>query len=639
VRVASADPLGSFRAIAERLHASETALEVVDGNFAIREGNFAILFLGLRESAFDSGAQLLVLDALYDSFDAIAARRGEPLRLEAAGANRFAVAAEQSMKRDVYAIGACSFLGVAALFLLFVGGWRAFLIVSVPPLAGILVATASGLALLGSLDGITMAFGASLMGIGIDYSIHLLIHNRLSSQPEAPARTAQRIRPSLALGAATTIASFGGLALTAFPAFREMSLFAAVGVGAALLVSVWLVPALIPLIPPLPRRSALLAGWLGRGLLVLERAPRALLLAPLLGVAVASLALAKLAWEDDMSELASFPEALVAESRRVHERVASVDSSRFAIGVAPDAASALELNDRIAAQLALAVAARELEGSRSLHSFLWSESLQRRNWQLVTGDPTLYARLDAAFTAEGFQPGAFREFEALLAAPPPPPLRLADLEASPLADLLAPFVFPLGRETAVVSYLRGIAAPDALRVRLESLDGVYLLDQGSFVDDIYREFRVTTLEQVGVGLLLVLALLALRYRRWRPVLAAFLPSLAVGLLVPSMFALFGVHANLMHALSLIIVMGMGVDYGIFLVDSAHDKRALGAAMLSVLLACLTTAFVFGSLAVSSQPALRAIGVTIGVGILLSYLLAPLTIAVLGIGASASRAQE
>ncbi len=95
----------------------------------------------------------------------------------------------------------------------------------------------------------------------------------------------------------------------------------------------------------------------------------------------------------------------------------------------------------------------------------------------------------------------------------------------------------------------------------------------------------------------------------------------------------------MHALSLIIVMGMGVDYGIFLVDNAHDKRALGAAMLSVLLACLTTAFVFGSLAVSSQPALRGIGVTIGAGILLSYLLAPLTIAVLGIGASASRPQE
>ena len=56
------------------------------------------------------------------------------------GANRFAVAAEQSIKSDVYLIGACSFIGVATLFFLFIGGWRAFLIVSVPPLVGILVA-------------------------------------------------------------------------------------------------------------------------------------------------------------------------------------------------------------------------------------------------------------------------------------------------------------------------------------------------------------------------------------------------------------------------------------------------------------------------------------------------------------------
>ena len=50
-------------------------------------------------------------------------------------------------------------------------------------------------------------------------------------------------------------------------------------------------------------------------------------------------------------------------------------------------------------------------------------------------------------------------------------------------------------------------------------------------------------------------------------------------------------------------------------------------MLSLLMSCLTTAFVFGTLAISSQPALRAIGTTtVGLGILLCYLLAPVTLA-------------
>ena len=638
-KLAPADPLGSFRAMTERLRATESSLEVIEGQFAIPEGNYAIVMLGTRASAFDSGAQMGFLARLDASFEAIAERRGGNLRLESSGANRFAVAAERSVKRDVYAIGAGSFLGVATLFFLFLGGWRAFLIVSVPPLAGILVATACGLAVLGNLDGLTMAFGASLMGIAIDYSNHLLIHNRLSTSNEAPSITVRRIRPSLTLGAATTIASFGGLAVTAFPAFREMALFATVGVGTALLASLTLLPALIPFSPALPNRSSIVAAWLSRRLSELERAPRALLFAPILLLPAAAIALTKIEWMDDMSELTNFPEALIDESRRVRERVSSLDSNRFAIGLAPDAVSAIALNDRIDRQIQRATEAGELEGSRSLHSLLWSAALQRRNWELVSADPTLYTRLEAAFVAEGFRPGAFGEFGETLATSPPPPLALADLEASSFADLLTPFIFPLDGEIAVVTYLRGLRSPDALRDRLEALDGVQLLDQGTFVDDIYREFRVVTMQQIGVGAILVVCILALRYRRWRPVFAAFLPSVAVAALLLSILALLDVRVNLIHAMSLIMVMGMGVDYGVFLVDSAGDPEALSATMLSLLMSCLTTAFVFGTLAVSSQPALRAIGLTTGLGILLCYMLAPVSLVAMRLERVAGRGDE
>ncbi len=95
------------------------------------------------------------------------------------------------------------------------------------------------------------------------------------------------------------------------------------------------------------------------------------------------------------------------------------------------------------------------------------------------------------------------------------------------------------------------------------------------------------------------------------------------------------QANLIHAMSLFMVMGMGVDYGIFLVESAGERETLGVTMLSVLISCLTTAFVFGMLAVSSQPALRAIGVTVGIA--LCFLLAPINLAAMRVGKSEERA--
>ena len=67
-------------------------------------------------------------------------------------------------------------------------------------------------------------------------------------------------------------------------------------------------------------------------------------------------------------------------------------------------------------------------------------------------------------------------------------------------------------------------------------------------------------------------------------------------------------------------------------DSAGRREELGATLTSLLLSCLTTVLVFGTLGLSSQPSLRAIGLTTGLGILLSYVLAPLTLMAIGVGA-------
>ncbi len=628
--LASEDPLGAFEGLIARLRADESVLRVEQGQFVTRDGRFAIVLLRTRSSAFDSAAQGRLLDDLAATFDAIATRRGHELVLERSAVGAFAVAAERSIKADVTAIAACSVIGVAGLFVLFIGSLRGFLITSVPPLAGILAATTLGLLVFGDLDGLTMAFGASLMGIAIDYSNHLLIHHGLANPPEAPERTAVRLGPSLRLGALTTVASFVGLGVTAFPAFRQMSFFAITGVLTALAVSLLVLPSLLANAPPLPARSRRAAAVLGAFFDRVRGLPRAVLIAPLALGSLCVLAIPGLEWSDDMSSLMPVDPEILEEDRRVRQRVLRLETSRFVIGLAADEASAVALNDAIHARLVAAVSQGALDGTRSLHGLLWSENLQRRNLAILTGDADLYRRVDEAFAREGFRPGAFRRFGDALARAPAPVLRLADLRDSPLSTLVEPFVFDVGDQVAVVTYLRGLRDPDAVVAALDGLDGVYSLDQRSLVDEIYREFRQTTLRQILVGSVLVVGLLAFRYRAWRPVIAAALPSAVVALVILGGLSVAGVKPNLVHVMSLVMVMGMGVDYGIFCVDSVAAGRAFGATLLSLLISCLTTALVFGTLAFSSQPTLQAIGVTTGIGILLSYLLAPVTLAAAGL---------
>jgi predicted exporter len=335
-----------------------------------------------------------------------------------------------------------------------------------------------------------------------------------------------------------------------------------------------------------------------------------------------------LRFDDDLTHLMSLDPSLRAEEERVRARVSREDSGRVIFALGADADAAVARNDAVAARLAAAHAAGRVGEFRSLHALLWSRDLQERNVRALAAIPDLADRVETAFASEGFRPEAFAPFRAALAAPAPPPLDAAALRASPLRDLVAPLLLDLGDRAAAVTYLRGESDPVQLEGELAGLDHVHVFDQKTFVNAIYREFRITTIRQLGVGSGLVVLVLALYYRRLRPALAAFLPSLLVGGVTAAGFAAVGAPMNLLHVTSLVMVMGMGVDYGVFIVDSARDRHELDGTLFSLFLSCMTTVFVFGTLAISQHAALRAMGATTGIGILVSFALAPLTLLLL-----------
>jgi len=75
------------------------------------------------------------------------------------------------------------------------------------------------------------------------------------------------------------------------------------------------------------------------------------------------------------------------------------------------------------------------------------------------------------------------------------------------------------------------------------------------------------------------------------------------------------------------VLSMGVDYTVFLVECGRERN-LGPTTMSLWGAAITTMLSFGLLALSRTQALRAIGLTVGIGTALSFLLAPLTLAIM-----------
>ena len=127
---------------------------------------------------------------------------------------------------------------------------------------------------------------------------------------------------------------------------------------------------------------------------------------------------------------------------------------------------------------------------------------------------------------------------------------------------------------------------------------------------------------VALGCVIIFVVLQLRYRSLRAALLAFATAALAALTTYGAFGILGVSVNIVSTISLLLVLGIGVDYGIFAVDGAQDPDRLGATLSSILVSCLTSVFVFGALALSEQPALRAIGLTTGTGILFALALSP-----------------
>jgi predicted exporter len=467
-----------------------------------------------------------------------------------------------------------------------------------------------------------------MIGVCIDYPMHYFAHHVVAPAPAGPTATLARVWPGLVVGAVTTTAGFAGLALTSFPGIREVGVFGSVGVATALVATRVLLPPLVPRKTPRPlltRRMTTLATALMAGL---GRHRRLLVLAPVGALALCLAGLPRLTWVDDATVLNRLEPELLHEDDRVRDLVSRVDTGRFVIAVGETEEAALERNDIVHRRLT-ELAARGATSFSSLHQVLWSAELQRRNLAMVQHAPRLAERALQALEAEGFRREAFAGLADALAATPEP-LDFAEISRSPLEPIASPYRVVVGDDTGYLTFLRDVQDPRALRASLADVDGIVFWDQRTFMETAYSTYRQRVLDMVLLGLIGVAVVVLARYRRAADTAAALMPALLAAAVTMSLLALAEIPVHIIHVMGLLMVLSIGVDYGVFLVESTRHSDGVSATVMSLVIACLSTVSAFGLLALSANPALRAVGLTTGLGVLTSLVLAPTTLVLTGV---------
>ena len=147
-----------------------------------------------------------------------------------------------------------AFLLVTGLLLLVFRHWMIPLLAATALVIGIAWSFAWVVISVGHLQLLSVIFSAILIGLGIDFALHLIARLRLveGDHPDLPAAMGQTFRdvgPGLLTGAITTAAAFGCTAFTAFLGVAETGIIASGGVLLCLGAVMCAFPAMLALLP------------------------------------------------------------------------------------------------------------------------------------------------------------------------------------------------------------------------------------------------------------------------------------------------------------------------------------------------------------------------------------------------------
>ena len=614
------DPFGLFGGwVQER--AQETPVRPRDGHLFVAnsERQYALLPMTLKAPAFSLGAQETVLPLLAQA--EAAARLAVPgVEIISAGVILHAAAASSQAAREVSTIGLGSLAGIILLT------WLTFR--SVKPISLILLSI--GIGCLGSLSVcwllfgkvhlMTLVFGASLIGVAQDYGIYFLC-NRLGADPALDSRALlRRLLPSLALTLLAAVIGYMGLALTPFPGLRHMAVFSALGLVFAWLTVVCWFPALIS------------GGTLKSGVLVKRygaaraywpqlRANRATLACALLFALFAGLGIARLGVNDDIRLLQTPPAHLIRDQIKLGQLLDAPTPVQFYLVRADSVEHVLRREEALKQRLLPLIAQKHINGVQAMSN--WVPSLQTQTQRRALLDSAILqpgAGLDLLAQSVDEGPAWANKVRAQLVLAGAP-LTIADFLKVPASEPWRHLW--LGKVEggyASIVALRGMqyAAIPLLAHAGDGLPGVQWVDKVAEISSVLGRYRVYMGAVVLGAYLVVFGLLLPRYRRrtWRVLAPTALASVAA----LALLGYLGQPLQLFHVLALMLLLGVGVDYGIFMQEDPDRRNH--TPWLAVGLSAANTLLSFGLLALSKTAALQAFGLTMLMGTTLVWLLSP-----------------
>ncbi|CAG5067675.1 Carboxy-S-adenosyl-L-methionine synthase [Dyadobacter sp. CECT 9623] len=614
------DPLGITGKYFQSLNASNNAgnLVIDDGMMFSSDRRQMLIF---ASTAFDSGNSDKNVE-LFELTEAFREKWNAQHRynhLTYFGTFEIAARNAIQVKRDSYLT---SFIAIGAILLLLIGYYRKFLIPLFMLLPGVFGAVFA-LGIIGYLrpeiSGISLATGAVIFGILLDYAFHFFTHLRHTASISTAVK---EVSAPLLTGSFTTIMAFSALNFANSTVLQDFGLFSSLSLLGAAIFTLTALPVILESASfdykklPAERKSlrlpAISSKW------------RPAMLGVIALLTLVFLYFARFTEFDSgfenlsiqSDDLASREQALTGIDPKTQKRiyVFASDANRN---------TAEKINFNIYQKLA------ELRTNGNVSSFASSGALLiprdlqiERNrkwhefWDLGRKEVT-FNIMDRAGAKNGFNSFAFNDFKSWVAGQNQHSVSLDTLFQELGIDNL------IEQNRSGSTFISTLIVPQKnlpfVKSELRNIPGAALFDRGEMASEMLSMVKNDFNYLLLISASIVFLTLLLVYGRIELTLLSFLPMVISWIWILGIAALLGIKFNFVNVIVTTFIFGLGDDFSIFVTDGLlgkykYRKDTLSSYQSAILLSATTTIIGTGVLIFAEHPAIHSVALISVIGI-------------------------
>lgn len=649
------DPLDLLGLLRQQLGGQRAgiAVGITEGGYVSPDGRSRLLVVKPRRPPYDTNFSRMLMQRL----DSIASSRARavradddeprpPLEVTYAGGHRIALETEAVVRREsmLNSVGSLAII-LPMLFVVFRSAW--LLICGALPSAASLVVVLGLMGLKGAtLSAAATGAAAMLFGLGVDGVVLVYVAHRLAladglGVSESVAALGGP-STSMLLGMLTTAATFYGLVFVDFPSLHQLGLLIGHSMVVCGLLTLVLVPALLP--RRRPRGAIRKLTWPSLAAWIVRRRTGVIVISGIATIVLGAAAL-RLRVDPSLERMRSTtPGALYEES--VRKTFGLPGEVYVWLEQGQSIEPLLQENEAVVDRIRRELPALTIDAASAL---LPSLATQQRSLARIRSEApsaqTAHAALARAAAAAGFRPDTLAPFHERLPKLLDPNQRLIfdDYGAHGLGDVIGRFVSrsPQGWTLATYAFPSGVTEARALEGIIAAsgasghLTGLALVNQ-----ELAARFVPQFLRGLTIGSVVVILMIASTFRAWRLSVLAVVPTIAGLIWAAGLLALAAVPLDLFALFAVVTFVGIGIDYGIHVVhryrEHGHAESAVAELAPVIVVAGLITMAGYGTLVMSSYPPLRSIGLVSAVSVVTLVAASVLLLPALLLGGRAPR---